>query len=122
VNSAVNSSSSIFEMAGTLAADQAVAQVSSTTIFFSLLLPALALWYVYWKISRRHMYQLAEKLPGPKGLPFIGNALDLTGTSHSELRKKEKRAEKIENLSKDLVLPGVHDGASEELLACTQTR
>ncbi|KAG5674660.1 hypothetical protein PVAND_004613 [Polypedilum vanderplanki] len=69
---------------GTVSADQVQSQtqVSSTTIFISLLLPALLLWYVYWKLSRRHLYKLAEKLPGPKGLPFIGNALDLTGTSH----------------------------------------
>ncbi|CAG9801779.1 unnamed protein product [Chironomus riparius] len=53
------------------------------TVFFSLLLPAIVLWYIYWKLSRRHMYNLADKLPGPNGLPFIGNALDLTGTSHT---------------------------------------
>lgn len=72
-------------MAGTVAADQGQATVNSTTIFISLLLPALLLYYVYWKLSRRHLYRLAEKLPGPKGLPLIGNALDLTGTSHSKL-------------------------------------
>lgn len=65
-------------------------QTPSLTIFISLLVPALVLWYVYWRLSRRRLYELADKLPGPKGLPLIGNALDLTGTSHSECRKIKK--------------------------------
>lgn len=72
-------------MAGTISADNPLqTQTPSMTVFFSLLFPALILWYVYWKVSRRQMYKLAEKIPGPKGLPFIGNALDLAGTSHSK--------------------------------------
>lgn len=72
-------------MAGPISADYpSQQQASSMTVFFSLLFPALILWYVYWKLSRRHMYKLAEKIPGPPGLPIIGNALDLTGTSHSK--------------------------------------
>lgn len=57
---------------------------SVSSIFYFLLLPAFVLMYIYWKMSRRHMLQLAEKLPGPPGWPIIGNALDLTGTSHGE--------------------------------------
>lgn len=72
-------------MAGTISAENpSQSQVPSMKVFFSLLFPALVLWYVYWKLSRRHMYKLAEKLPGPPGLPLIGNALDLTGSSHSK--------------------------------------
>jgi cytochrome P450 family 4 len=55
---------------------------SASSVFYFLLLPAFVLMYIYWKVSRRHMLKLAEKLPGPPGLPIIGNALDLTGTSH----------------------------------------
>ncbi len=62
-------------------------QIPSFTIFVSLLVPALVLWYISWRLSRKHLYELAEKIPGPKGLPLIGNALDLLGTSHSEYRK-----------------------------------
>ena len=70
-------------MAGPISAENP-SQGTSMTVFFSLLFPALVLWYIYWKLSRRHMYNLADKLPGPNGLPFIGNALDLAGTSHSK--------------------------------------
>lgn len=72
-------------MAGTVSADFPQS-ATSTGVFYSLLIPAAILWFVYWRLSRRHLYQLAEKLPGPKGFPLIGNALDLTGTSHSEFQ------------------------------------
>lgn len=70
-------------------------QANSMNIFLSLLVPALILWYIYWRLSRRHMYELAEKLPGPAGLPLIGNALDLTGTSHSKNLLPPNRKSKI---------------------------
>ncbi|KAK4886657.1 hypothetical protein RN001_002928 [Aquatica leii] len=57
-------------------------QLSTISVFYTLLIPALILWYVYWRISRKQLVELAEKLPGPKGWPIIGNALDLTGTPH----------------------------------------
>nr|XP_023013049.1 cytochrome P450 4g15 [Leptinotarsa decemlineata]XP_023013057.1 cytochrome P450 4g15 [Leptinotarsa decemlineata] len=50
-------------------------------IFYFLLIPALVLWYAYWKISRRHMVELASKIPGPEGLPLLGSALEFVGTS-----------------------------------------
>lgn len=55
--------------------------ITATNLFYFLLVPTLALWYTYWKLSRRHMLELAEKIPGPAGLPIIGNALEFTGTS-----------------------------------------
>lgn len=70
-------------MAGTVNADFPQSS-GSTVVFYSLLLPAILLWFVYWRLSRRRMYELADKLPGPTGLPLIGNALDLTGSSHSK--------------------------------------
>nr|ACZ97413.1 cytochrome P450 CYP4G47 [Zygaena filipendulae] len=57
-----------------------------TSMFYVLLVPALILWYAYWRMSRRHMYELAEKLNGPKGLPLFGNALEFTGGSHDIFR------------------------------------
>lgn len=57
---------------------------SPFNVFLSLLLPAVLLYYVYWRLSRRSMLKLAEKIPGPPGLPIIGNALDFLGSSHSE--------------------------------------
>lgn len=68
-------------MAGTISAD-IPNSLASTAIFYSLLFPAILLWFVYWKLSRRRLYQLAAKIPGPDGYPFIGNALELTGTAH----------------------------------------
>lgn len=55
--------------------------VSATSVFYFLLLPAAILFYAYWKISRRHFLELAEKIPGPPGLPFLGNALEFVGSS-----------------------------------------
>lgn len=60
--------------------------ISPINMFYFLLAPALLLWFVYWRLSRRHMLELAERIPGPKGLPLIGNALDLVGSSHSVFR------------------------------------
>lgn len=55
----------------------------STYTFSSLLLStALILWLTKWYLSRRHMLKLAEKLPGPSGLPLIGNGLELRGTTN----------------------------------------
>ncbi|KAF2894180.1 hypothetical protein ILUMI_11993, partial [Ignelater luminosus] len=55
--------------------------ISVTRVFYYLLIPALVLWYIYWRISRRHMIKPAEKIPGPKGWPLIGNVLELVGSS-----------------------------------------
>ncbi|XP_018331831.1 cytochrome P450 4g15 [Agrilus planipennis] len=55
--------------------------LSATSVFYFLLVPALILWYAYWKLSRRHMLELAERIPGPKGWPMIGNALEFIGSS-----------------------------------------
>ncbi|CAK9831924.1 Cytochrome P450 4g15 [Anthophora retusa] len=67
-------------VAGSMSATPA-AGFAATTVFLSLLIPALVLYYVYFKISRRHMIELAEKLPGPPGLPLVGNALEFLGSS-----------------------------------------
>jgi len=61
------------------------AGLSPSIVFFSLLIPALVLYYIYFKISRRHMLKLAEKIPGPEGLPIIGNALMFLGSSDSKM-------------------------------------
>lgn len=60
---------------------------AATNMFYVLLVPAVILWYTYWRISRRHLYELAEKLNGPKGWPLIGNALEFIGGSSGEFRQ-----------------------------------
>lgn len=72
------------EMITAAAAAAIPAGLSATTVFFSLLLPALLLYYIYFKISHRHLFELGEKLPGPNGLPLIGNALMLRGSADGE--------------------------------------
>lgn len=69
------------KMAGTVSADIPTS-LASSAIFYSLFFPALILWFVYWKLSRRRLYKLAGELPGPEGYPIIGNALELVGTPH----------------------------------------
>lgn len=59
--------------------------MSPTNVFYFLLIPALVLWYAYWRMSRRHMYELAAKIPGPTGIPLLGNALEFIGSSHGNL-------------------------------------
>lgn len=53
--------------------------ISATSTFFYLLIPALVLYFVYWKLQRRRFLELAEKIPGPKGYPIIGHGLDFLG-------------------------------------------
>ncbi|KAL4714471.1 hypothetical protein ACJJTC_017766 [Scirpophaga incertulas] len=64
----------------------------ASSLFYMLLLPALALWYAYWKMSRRHMYELAAKINGPPGLPLIGNALEFTGGSADIFKNLVKKS------------------------------
>ncbi|KAB0799098.1 hypothetical protein PPYR_06978 [Photinus pyralis] len=52
----------------------------SHLIFF--LAPLLIVWNIYWRITRRHMLELADKIPGPKGYPLIGNGLMALGSLH----------------------------------------
>lgn len=60
---------------------------TATSMFYMLVIPAVILWYTYWRMSRRKLYEMAAKLPGPPGLPLIGNALEFTGSSNDIFRK-----------------------------------
>lgn len=73
-------------MSGQVAADITTASgiMSASSVFYFLLVPALALWVAYWKLSRRHMIELAAKIPGPDGLPVVGSLMSFMGSSHSE--------------------------------------
>nr|AZR39471.1 cytochrome P450 [Agasicles hygrophila] len=54
---------------------------SPNNAFYFLVLPVLILLLVYWKVSRRNLIKLGEQIPGPKGYPIIGSALEFVGTS-----------------------------------------
>jgi cytochrome P450 family 4 len=75
------------------AAAVAEPSASATITLLYLLIPALILYFVYWKLQRRRFVELAEKLPGPKGLPIVGLGFAFLGSAlrkfHSEgFRKK----------------------------------
>lgn len=57
---------------------------SSTTTLLYLLVPAISLFYIYYRISKRRMYELLSKIDGPSGLPLVGNALEFVGDPHSK--------------------------------------
>ncbi|XP_014207606.1 cytochrome P450 4g15 isoform X1 [Copidosoma floridanum] len=86
-------------VAGSVAAASA-GGFSATSVFFTLLVPAVVLFYIYFRISRRHLLELAEKIPGPKGLPVIGNALDLIGSSDTIFRNIYKRSFEFDTVVK----------------------
>jgi cytochrome P450 family 4 len=67
----------------TASAATAVAESSApaTLTFFYLLIPALILYFVCWKLPRRRFLELAEKIPGPELYPIIGHALLLLGNA-----------------------------------------
>ncbi|KAL1450855.1 hypothetical protein WDU94_003170 [Cyamophila willieti] len=62
--------------------------LTSTTLFGYLIVPALLLWVVYYRMSRRRLYELAVKIPGPEGLPLFGKGLEfIGGTPHAVFEK-----------------------------------
>lgn len=69
----------------TLSSTAAPGLLTSTNLFLFLLAPALALFYVYWKVSRKHMVELAERIPGPTGYPILGNALEFIGSPNRKI-------------------------------------
>ncbi|XP_014248590.1 cytochrome P450 4g15-like [Cimex lectularius] len=42
-------------------------------------------YYWSWRAGRKHMYELAEKIPGEKGLPFVGLALHVMFKNHNDI-------------------------------------
>ena len=53
-----------------------------------VLISVLAALYAKFRWNRRHLYRLASKIPGPKGLPLFGVALKLLG-KNSQSNKVE---------------------------------
>jgi cytochrome P450 family 4 len=79
-------------MTATAAAAVAEPSAPASITFFYLLLPALILYFVYWKLQRRRFVELAEKIPGPEGYPIIGHGMLVLGSS---LRKFHSKGFKI---------------------------
>lgn len=56
--------------------------------FIMILLTAtLVLWYLKFRWNRRHLYSMADKIPGTNGLPFLGVALNYLGKSSQGNKK-----------------------------------
>ncbi|KAK9509483.1 hypothetical protein O3M35_006793 [Rhynocoris fuscipes] len=54
-------------------------------ILMLLVTTAALVYYINWRISRRRLYELAEKIPGPKGLPMIGVAIQFARSPNNIL-------------------------------------
>lgn len=55
--------------------------LTPTGLFYYLLVPTVILWYAYFRYSRRRLYELAAKIPGPEGLPLVGSAHEFLGSA-----------------------------------------
>lgn len=54
----------------------------------TILLVVLAVYYIAFKLRRRRLEELIEKVPGPTALPLIGNVLEIsTGFDGKELQQ-----------------------------------
>ncbi|CAO1393073.1 unnamed protein product [Diamesa hyperborea] len=56
------------------------------SLFIGLVTAVIA-WYLKYTWSRRRLYSMAAKIPGPDGLPFFGMALSVLGKNHQETFK-----------------------------------
>lgn len=54
----------------------------------TILLVVLAVYYIAFKLRRRRLEELIEKVPGPTALPLIGNVLEIsTGFDGKDLQQ-----------------------------------
>ncbi|XP_053948671.1 cytochrome P450 4g15 [Anastrepha obliqua] len=100
------------------------ALISPSSVFYFLLLPTFLLWLTYWRLSRRHLYKLAARLPGPKGLPIIGHLLDVFGPASSVFKTVIRKSSEFENIAKMWIGPQlvvfIYDPRDVEILLSSQ--
>ncbi|XP_055840918.1 cytochrome P450 4g15 [Episyrphus balteatus] len=98
--------------------------VNASSVFYFLLLPTFALWFVYWRLSRRHLYECAEKIPGPEGLPLIGNLFDAIGSPSKVFETVMRKGEPFEHVAKIWIGPKLviflYDPRDVEILLSSQ--
>ncbi|XP_014274984.1 cytochrome P450 4g15 [Halyomorpha halys] len=66
--------------------------------FFLLVVPLL--YYIYWRVANRRVLQLAAKIPGPPGLPLLGNLLEFSGSPTEIFESLVKRSYQYEDVIK----------------------
>lgn len=98
--------------------------VNASSVFYFLLLPTFALWYVYWRLSRRHLYECAAKIPGPEGLPLIGNLFDAIGSPSKVFETVIRKGEPFDYVAKIWIGPKLviflYDPRDVEILLSSQ--
>nr|XP_014101708.1 cytochrome P450 4g15 [Bactrocera oleae] len=98
--------------------------ISPSSVFYFLLLPTFLLWLTYWRLSRRHLYKLADRLPGPKGLPIVGHLLDVFGPASSVFKTVIRKSAEFENIARMWIGPQlvvfIYDPRDVEILLSSQ--
>ncbi|XP_066257508.1 cytochrome P450 4g15-like isoform X1 [Euwallacea similis] len=79
--------------------------ITPVNTFVILLTTLITLYYVYWKVSRRRMIELADRIPGPKGWPIIGNALEFVGSPHDVFKSIYDKAKDYGTVAKVWIGP-----------------
>lgn len=98
--------------------------ISPSSVFNFLLLPTLMLWFAYWRLSRRHLYELAAQLPGPPGLPVVGHLFDVVGPAASVFKTVMTKSDEYESVTKMWIGPKlvvfIYDPKDVEILLSSQ--
>nr|XP_018909838.1 PREDICTED: cytochrome P450 4g15-like isoform X1 [Bemisia tabaci]UZM07729.1 CYP4G16A [Bemisia tabaci] len=81
-------------------ADMAKTSLSSSSLFsnpdalFYLLIPTIILWFVYFRMSRKRLYELAAQIQGPEGYPLAGSIHEFVGDPMKIFQKMWKLSHK----------------------------